>query len=206
MAEIKNSILFQKKKKNPLDKIKAQNEKNKQKALKEKEEKLKEEKQKEGQVQKEEKSKKETIEKAKEEKKSKKVSRAKKQVEISKKYSSRNNLGKGAPDKYLDKSLKAMKSVKISPLLDAILKELTDKYESTKIKDEILRAAMNEYICTHFEKEERRLLLSDIQKHLDKFWLQNPILPERNENGKIIQSAKEIQKETIHSLEEAWKL
>lgn len=190
MADIKSSVLFQKKKKNPIDKIKNQAKQYQPDESVPAQNDLKE-------------NKKKDITNSKLINKKVKTSVVRRNKDQN---AERKKLGKGAPDKFLDKSYRASKSVKISPILDAMLKSISEKYETDKTKDEILREALNEYICTHLEKEERAFLLRDVQKELNFFHEKNPTLSLLDEEGNIIKSAEDVEKETHQNLIKDWKL
>lgn len=193
MADIKTSLLFQKKKNNPLDKIKAQNTHNqnyndqhdmdnnqintdihedkniKNQSLNNKRHVTK------------------TVHKVISNKKKKRPS-------------------KGAPDTFLDKVFKSTASVRLSAVVNSTLKLLTEKYMADKSKDEILREALNEYIVTYLEKDDRILLLKDLEKDLDLFREKNPIVSLIDEDGNIIKSKESIEKETLETLRNGFKL
>lgn len=184
MADIKNSVLFQKKQKNPLDKIKKYNaEQKSQTANNNKSTKPKSTKP--------------------NNKKTKKVDRKSKIVvqNTEKKKSS-----VGAPDKFLDKALKATSSVRLSAASNSILRELTEKYATDKTKDEIIIEALNEYVVTHLEKDDRILLLNDLKKDLAIFREKHPTISIMDEYGNVIQTKEEIENKTIEIFREGFKL
>ena len=193
MADIKSSVLFQKRKNNPLDKIKAQNQ----------------QKQEEQKVKQRITSQDNSIHhgdnpsgnKKTEEIKNKKV----KSIDTVKKT---RHSSVGAPDKFLDKAFKVSQSVKLSAISNSTLRLLTEKYSTDKTKDEIIREALTEYIVTHLEKEERSLLLKDLEKELSLFREkeQNKTITLTDIEGNIIKSAEEIEKETIEGFREGFKL
>lgn len=184
MADIKNSVLFQKKKKNPLDKIKAQN------------------------AQKRDQFKNPNIDKRKANSRegegpTKKISSSVQKVVRTKMV---KKSSKGAPDRFLDKVLKSTSSVRLSAIVNSILKLLTEKYVTNKTKDEIVREALNEYVVTHLEKDDRILLLKDLEKDLNIFRQKNPTVSLTDEYGRVIKGREEIESETLELLKEGFKL
>lgn len=184
MADIKNSVLFQKKKKNPLDKIKEQNTRNQERYNSQ--------------------NTNDVEDKAKEEV-SKQVMSSSIQKVIKKKKVVKKS-SKGAQDRFLDKVLKSSSSVRLSAVVNSILKLLTEKYAADKTKDEIMREALNEYVVTHLEKDDRILLLKDLEKDLDLFRQKNPTVSLTDEYGKVIKGKEEVENETLEMLREGFKL
>lgn len=186
MADIKNSVLFQKKKKNPLDKIKSYNETQSQQKT----------------VTHINKNDKPVLNNKIEQKP--KVSQKKSKLVVNNKRKQRSSVG--APDKFLDKTLKATSSVRLSAASNSILKLLTEKYASNKTKDEIVIEALNEYVVTHLEKDDRILLLNDLKKDLNLYREKHPTLSVIDEDGNVIKTAEEIENETIEKFKEGFKL
>lgn len=188
MADINNSILFQKKKKNPLDKIKSYNKQNN--------------KVQSNQI---ENNKLNSVVQNKE----KKINTSKIDKPKSVKVLKENNkkkLSVGAPDKFLDKALKASSSVKLSAVSNSILKILTEKYDADKTKDEIIRKALNEYIVTHLEKDDRIALLMDLEKDLKLYREKHPTLALVDEQGNLLKTTEEVEVDTINMLKSGFKL
>lgn len=193
MVDIKSSVLFQKKKNNPLDKIKAQNTYNQNQDNQydmdgnKKNIDINENENTENQDVDHQKHLTKTVRKVIPQKKKKRPS-------------------KGAPDTFLDKVFKSTSSVRLSAVVNSTLKLLTEKYMTDKSKDKILREALNVYIVTYLEKDDRILLLKDLEKDLDLFREKNPIVSLTDEDGNILKSKEAIKNETSVILKNGFKL
>ncbi|MBO0432891.1 hypothetical protein [Enterococcus sp. DIV0660C] len=110
----------------------------------------------------------------------------------------------GAPIRKFDKVYSAKHPLKLSTLLNATSRVLVEKYETSMTRDELLRKALDEYIKQNLTQEDKQDLFNDVNKELNLFREKYPIIPELDSNGKIIRSAKQIEKDTKESIQSNW--
>ena len=71
-------------------------------------------------------------------------------------------------------------------------------------RDELLRKALNDYIKLNMTKEDKKALLNDVLKDLEFYREKNPTLPQIDEQGNVVKTIEEIEKETESQLKKSW--
>lgn len=122
------------------------------------------------------------------------------------KRDSRGQVKKGAPTKYTDTIYKATKPVKVSPLNDIILRNLTGTYMTNRSRDEIMREALDEYIVSRLAVEDKQVLYDQVIKEANLFREKNPIRIEYDENGVPLNDENEVIAEFEKQLKNNWKI
>lgn len=112
----------------------------------------------------------------------------------------------GAPVRNHDKVYSATQPIKLSAILNATTRVLTEKYMVEYSKDELLRVALNEYVKQNLTKEDKVDLLNDVIRDLNIFRKKYPVVPKRNEAGNIIQNVQDIEEETTEYLKNEWSV
>lgn len=120
------------------------------------------------------------------------------------KKSPSNPKGAGAPITKNDKAISATQSIKVSALLNSVLRILIEKYMTSNGKDEILRIALNDFIKLNFNKEDKQDLLISLTKELELYREKNPTIPKMSEDGRILRTVSEIEAETIANIKKEW--
>lgn len=116
----------------------------------------------------------------------------------------KNIKGAGAPIRNFDRVFVASQPLKLSALLNNTSRTLTEKYMSEYTRDELLRKALNDYIKLNMTKEDKKALLNDVMKDLEFYREKNPTLPQVDEQGGIIKTIEEIEKETESQIKKSW--
>lgn len=116
----------------------------------------------------------------------------------------KNIKGAGAPIRNFDRVFVASQPLKLSALLNTTSRTLTEKYMSEYTRDELLRKALNDYIKLNMTKEDKKALLNDVLKDLEFYREKNPTLPQIDEQGNVVKTIEEIEKETESQLKKSW--
>lgn len=112
--------------------------------------------------------------------------------------------GAGAPVRNFDRVFSASQPIKLSALLNATSRILSETHMAEYSRDEILRAALDDYIKVNLTREDKRALLNEVSKDLNTYRIKNPTLDRLDYDGNIIEKAKEIEEETGRSIAEKW--
>lgn len=112
--------------------------------------------------------------------------------------------GAGAPVRNFDRVFSASQPIKLSALLNATSRILSETHMAEYSRDEILRAALDDYIKVNLTREDKRALLNEVSKDLNTYRQKKPTLDRLDDDGNIIEKAKEIEEETERSIAEKW--
>ncbi|WP_225744995.1 hypothetical protein [Marinilactibacillus sp. Marseille-P9653] len=115
-----------------------------------------------------------------------------------------NKRGAGAPVRNFDRVFSASQPIKLSAILNATSRILSETHMSEYSRDEILRAALDDYIKVNLTKEDKKALLNEVTKDLNTYRLKNPTLDKLDEDGNILENAKEIEEETERVIAKKW--
>ncbi len=113
----------------------------------------------------------------------------------------------GAPVRKFDRVYAVKTPIKLSPLLNATSRILVEKYATNFSRDELLREALNEYIKQNLSQEDKVDLFNSVQFELNLFRnakKENQTVPEVDDNGQILRTVEELEKETEEEITQAW--
>ena len=113
----------------------------------------------------------------------------------------------GAPVRKFDRVYAVKTPIKLSPLLNATSRILVEKYATNFSRDELLREALNEYIKQNLSQEDKVDLFNSVQFELKLFRnakKENQTVPEVDDNGQILRTVEELEKETEEEITQAW--
>ena len=113
----------------------------------------------------------------------------------------------GAPVRKFDRVYAVKTPIKLSPLLNATSRILVEKYATNFSRDELLREALNEYIKQNLSQEDKVDLFNSVQFELNLFRnskKENQTVPEVDDNGQILRTVEELEKETEEEIIQTW--
>lgn len=132
-------------------------------------------------------------------------------LKVPKKQAAKPSGGKkrlvGAPVRKFDRVYAVKTPIKLSPLLNATSRILVEKYATNFSRDELLREALNEYIKQNLSQEDKVDLFNSVQFELNLFRnakKENQTVPEVDDNGQILRTVEELEKETEEEITQAW--
>lgn len=102
----------------------------------------------------------------------------------------------GAPIRNHDQVYTTKSALKLSAITVSLTRILSEKYMAENTRDEILRIALNDYIKHHLTKEDKEDLFNDLQKELADFREKHPTTHSYDENGNLLKTSEDIEKET----------
>ncbi len=112
--------------------------------------------------------------------------------------------GAGAPVRNFDRVFSASQPIKLSALLNATSRILSETHMAEYSRDEILRAALDDYIKVNLTREDKRALLNEVSKDLNTYRMKNPTLDRLDDEGNVIEKAQEVEEGTERSIAEKW--
>lgn len=119
-------------------------------------------------------------------------------------HSTRFTRSVGAPIKNHDQVYSAKSPLKLSTITVSLTRILSEKYMAENTRDEILRLSLDNYIKHHFTKEDKQDLFNDLTRELELFREKYPTNPVYNEEGILIKTPEQVEKETLESIIKAW--
>ncbi|GFH41287.1 hypothetical protein [Pseudolactococcus insecticola] len=128
---------------------------------------------------------------------------------ISKKQYSSTGINKGVqgrPISYYDQTLKSSTPLKISALLNSILKYASSTILAGQSKNEIMMTAITRLIVQNYNMEDREQLFNFVINDLEIYRNLHPTTEVVDEAGNVIKTAEQIEKETYTNLKSDWNL
>ncbi|MDH6364482.1 hypothetical protein M2139_001527 [Enterococcus sp. PF1-24] len=98
------------------------------------------------------------------------------------------------------------KPIKISPLLHSVSTILTEKYQTELTRDEILREAIDQYIRSKLNKEDKQSLFLDLERELELYREKHPTLAEYDKEGNLVRRPDEIEEYTAEQIKKRWEI